>query len=304
MSVCPSREYHFRKSLDFIFRVEPDFVLLAKCEEHQQAMLLHQHDFCECAFAVRGHGLHQCEDHKPVPVERGCVMVIPQGGRHAYRETSSDFSILNLMFDVTRLPPVLLELYTKPSYKQIFLKSAASYRKKDYPLARLTEKNFAELETLLRPLAVAGMRKGKHCYKLGLFMAVMSLLCDVWKVREEDQGIQTLDIPKLTSYLAQNFQQEIYLEDLEQLSSVARSTLQKHFRAAMGVPPMIYLRNLRLRHAAELLTGTDFSLKEIADRSGFFRMPYFFKAFKICYGMSPLEYRTSRNNLKKRRCQS
>ena len=54
---------------------------------------------------------------------------------------------------------------------------------------------------------------------------------------------------------------------------------------------MIYLRNLRLRHAAELLLKTEFSLKEIADQSGFSRMPYFFKAFKECYGVSPLEYR-------------
>ena len=67
---------------------------------------------------------------------------------------------------------------------------------------------------------------------------------------------------------------------------------------------MIYLRNLRLRHAAELLVNTEFSLKEIADRSGVFRMPYFFKAFRDCYGVTPQEYRSSRRLTQKGRRKS
>ena len=59
----------------------------------------------------------------------------------------------------------------------------------------------------------------------------------------------------------------------------------------MGVTPMVYLRNLRLRHAAELLLHSDLGLQEIAEMSGFSRMPYFHRAFRSCYGTSPGEYR-------------
>ncbi len=72
---------------------------------------------------------------------------------------------------------------------------------------------------------------------------------------------------------------------------MSRATLQRHFRAALGMPPMAYLRNLRLEHAAELLLNTELSLKEIADLSGFRQMPPFFRAFKKCYRVTPLEYR-------------
>ena len=123
-------------------------------------------------------------------------------------------------------------------------------------------------------------------------MAVLSRLCKVWKVRS-DENVIPLDIPKLTAYLESNFQQEIYLDDLAKRSGMSRATFLRHFHAALGVTPMIYLRNLRLRHAAELLLRTDLNLKEIADQSGFARMPYFFKSFKDCYGISPLEYRRS-----------
>jgi transcriptional regulator GlxA family with amidase domain len=87
------------------------------------------------------------------------------------------------------------------------------------------------------------------------------------------------------------FQQQIYLEDLTRLSNMSKATLLRHFRAAFGITPMIYLRNLRLRHAAELLLKTELSLKEISDQSGFLQMPYFFKTFKSYYEVSPLDYR-------------
>ena len=121
-------------------------------------------------------------------------------------------------------------------------------------------------------------------------MAVLSRLCDVWKTCS-DEGSVPLDIPKLTAYLEHRFQQKIYLDELTKLAGMSRATLMRHFHAALGVTPMIYLRNLRLRHAAELLLETDLSLKEIADQSGFVSMPYFFRIFKSCYGEPPQEYR-------------
>ena len=85
--------------------------------------------------------------------------------------------------------------------------------------------------------------------------------------------------------MERNFCEEIYLEDLEKLSSMSRSTLQRRFRSVTGVPPMVYLNRIRLRRAAELLLNTDFRIKEIADQSGFFRTPYFFQSFRDCYGI-------------------
>ena len=292
-----------RKSLELIFQSEPDFGLLAQYEKRQGAMVPHSHGFCECVFVIRGHGMHQSEDHEPVPFERGCVIVIPKGGRHAHPRVSPDLSILNLMFEVTRLPPILSELYTQPVFKKIFLRSAASYEGENYPMTKLKENVFRELETLLRPLAEAGEKKGDHTFKLGLFMAVMSRLCSVWEPSAEETA-SSPDIPKLIAYMERNFCEEIYLEDLEKLSSMSRSTLQRRFRSVTGVPPMVYLNRIRLRRAAELLLNTDFSIKEIADQSGFFRTPYFFQSFRDCYGVTPQEYRSSRRLPQKERGKS
>lgn len=288
----------YRKTRDRIFRTEPGFPLRVKKEQPQTVTVSHRHEFCECVFVTGGEGRHQTEDRDPVPVSRGSVFVIPVGGHHAYTEASDDFSVINLMFDAARLPPVLLELYTGAVYKHVFLHKYSLYEKQDFPLTHLNEEVFSEFEILLGYLADAGKTPGEHCRKLGLFMAILSRLCAVWEIRS-GPDVRPLDIPRLTSYLEQNFQKEIYLRDLLDLSSMSQATLLRHFRAALGVTPMIYLRNLRLRHAAELLLKTELSLKEIADQSGFFRMPYFFRAFRAFSGVSPQEYRRTRKKHEK-----
>ena len=290
----------FIKSKDYIFQVDPGFPLRVKEELPQPVTVRHRHEFCECIFVFRGQGMHQSEDHEPVPIRRGNVIVIPPGGHHAYTQASKDLNIINLMFDTSHLPPVLMELYSDPAYKQIFLRDSTAFPEQDFPMTKLAENDFSELETMLHYLARTGSTAGNHCYKLGLFMAVLSRLCELWKVRPDETAVP-LDIPKLTAYLDGHFQQEIYLDDLAKRAGMSRATLLRHFRAALGVTPMIYLRNLRLRHAAELLLKTGFNLKEIADQSGFSRMPYFFKAFKACYGVSPLEYRDGKRRRENRK---
>ena len=281
-------ELYFKTQLDK-FRSDTKFPLRVKIEKPQTVTVSHQHEFCECIFVIAGHGMHQSGKNKSVPIRRGDVLFIPIGGHHAYTEANG-LSVINLLFDSSKLPPVLMELYSNAVYKQIFLKKHKQTDTGDFPATYLSDEIFSELETMLNYFAFTDMQSEKHCYQLGLFMAIISKLCVAWKLNSAEP-FQSLDIPKLTAYMANNFQQQIYLEDLTRLSNMSKATLLRHFRAAFGITPMIYLRNLRLRHAAELLLKTELSLKEIADQSGFLQMPYFFKTFKSYYEVSPLDYR-------------
>lgn len=277
------------KSMKNVFRDDPGFPLTVKIQTPQVVTGTHRHEFCECVFVSAGRGMHQSENNPPVPIRRGDVIVIPQGGSHAYTE-AEDLEVINLLFDTVRLPPVLLELYSTRVYKKIFHGRSMTEKQNDFPMTHLPDEVFNELETLLKLLADSNV----HCYKLGIFMAVLSRLCGAWQSGGGEEEFVPLDIWKLTDYMQQHFQREIYLGELALLAAMSPATLNRHFKAAMGVPPMVYLRNLRLKHAAELLLKTDIALPDIAELSGFSQMPYFFHAFKACYGVSPLEYRKSR----------
>lgn len=273
-----------------MFRSDPKFPLRASLMAPQTTTVSHQHEFTECIFIIEGRGLHQCGERVPVSIKRGDVLVIPPGGLHAYVEVEA-LALINLLFDASRLPSMLLELYSHPAYKKLFMRDVTHYWNRDFPFFTPAAEDFAELEIFALRLARLGNMAGKHCYKLGLFMVLLSLLCDARKVEAQDDIEVPLDIPKLTAFLERNFQREVYLDELTGLAAMSRSTLLRHFRAALGVTPMEYLRELRLRHAAELLLNTTLSPQKIADRSGFPTLAYFFRIFKIKYGDSPQVYR-------------
>ena len=58
-----------------------------------------------------------------------------------------------------------------------------------------------------------------------------------------------------------------------------------------GVPPVEYINRVRLHHALVLLAETTLPVSDVAERSGFFSMQYFYRIFRETLGNSPLSFR-------------
>ena len=56
-----------------------------------------------------------------------------------------------------------------------------------------------------------------------------------------------------------------------------------------------FIKNIRLKQAAELLSEKRYSVSEVAEMTGFMRISNFSTLFKSMYGMSPLTYRELKN---------
>ena len=78
------------------------------------------------------------------------------------------------------------------------------------------------------------------------------------------------------------------LAALEHLSHSRYSAL---FRSQTGLSPRQYVTLLRMRHACELLLGTDMPVKEIGALVGYADPHFFSKLFRQHCGVPPLEYR-------------
>ena len=63
------------------------------------------------------------------------------------------------------------------------------------------------------------------------------------------------------------------------------------FKSITGVSPAKYLKALRMRQAATLLTTTFLSVKEIVRRVGLTDESHFVRDFKRLYGVTPSNYR-------------
>ena len=73
--------------------------------------------------------------------------------------------------------------------------------------------------------------------------------------------------------------------------SLSPTRLRQLFKKEIGKTPSRFLRDLRLQHAAHLLTSTFLSVKEIAFLSGAKDVNAFTRAFKSSYGVTPTRFR-------------
>jgi adenylate cyclase len=97
------------------------------------------------------------------------------------------------------------------------------------------------------------------------------------------------DVKKAIEYLRQVGGHKLAMADLVSHCCVPERTLQKHFRAFVGVSPLDYWRRLRLAAARnELLhCADDTSITEIATRFGFNHLGRFAQQYNRRFGESP-----------------
>ena len=81
------------------------------------------------------------------------------------------------------------------------------------------------------------------------------------------------------------------LQQLADVAGMSRAAFAAHFRNTFGRPAMDFLKELRLRRAADLLAATDLPIKTIAARVGFGSRSHFSRAFKAFAGSDPVGYR-------------
>ena len=61
----------------------------------------------------------------------------------------------------------------------------------------------------------------------------------------------------------------------------------------MGVTFTDYLNSLKIKHACQLLSGTNLSIIDVSLSTGFDDQSYFTKVFKKAKGMTPKAYRSA-----------
>ncbi|HEY0049918.1 MAG TPA: AraC family transcriptional regulator [Pyrinomonadaceae bacterium] len=101
-----------------------------------------------------------------------------------------------------------------------------------------------------------------------------------------DNRISTLII-----YLENNLDHRLSINEMAQFVRISPSRLQHVFKEETGVSINQYLRKARLKKAAELLTRSFLSVKEIRCSVGIIDTIHFASDFKRTYGMTPSSYR-------------
>ncbi len=95
---------------------------------------------------------------------------------------------------------------------------------------------------------------------------------------------------KALQYIMMNFQRQIYLEDLLEITNMSYSSFYVSFKNTYRMTFKEYLLNVRVGYACKLLTGPGYNISETAYLCGFENISNFNRQFKHIKGITPSEF--------------
>ena len=98
-------------------------------------------------------------------------------------------------------------------------------------------------------------------------------------------------IKESLTFIEQNFQNDITIEDIAAFCGLNRSYFGKIFHENTGKSPQEFLITYRMTKATELLKLTDLSIADIGNAVGYPNQLHFSRAFKKTFGISPRQWR-------------
>ena len=121
-----------------------------------------------------------------------------------------------------------------------------------------------------------------------LFLHALSMVARVARRTPEDAPTA---VKRAMAWMALNLHATVELADLARAAGVSPWHCVRLFRAAHGVPPMAYLRLLRLHRAKALLHDSELGVRQVARSVGYARVQHFTRMFTREVGLSPSAFR-------------
>lgn len=99
-------------------------------------------------------------------------------------------------------------------------------------------------------------------------------------------------ISKVLLYISEHYSEDLSVRKISQLFGYNDQYFIRYFKRVVGVSPYQYISGYRLKEA-KLLLRTDIPITQIAKLTGYKDIKSFSRAFKLNFGMSPSEFKST-----------
>jgi AraC-like DNA-binding protein len=135
--------------------------------------------------------------------------------------------------------------------------------------------------------------------KIVTFFEVLLLLCNAKDYRllagNNYVNLYTYNdqsrMDKVFKYIFSNFKKEISLKEISTVAGLNVYSFCRFFKSRTQKPFITFVNELRIGHACKLLHKNEFTMVQLADKSGYNNVTHFNRYFKRFKGVTPKEYR-------------
>ncbi|MDU2123895.1 MAG: AraC family transcriptional regulator [Clostridium celatum] len=253
----------------------------------------HFHPFTEIFFITHGNGIMEI-DSMDVAVKEGDLIIINPNCPHTEKSSYNRmdqleyivFAINNLALANKSLPKLNGDDSNPTYYKIMNLnnnKSVILYY----------------LNTLVHEVEEKQVNYELACKSiLTLFIIYISRNTESTLLIADNPEKLNIECVKIKNYIDSHYSENITLDILSNLSYVNKFHLVHLFTKQMGISPINYLINKRIEESKNLLTTTNYSIRDISTIVGFSNSSYFSQMFKKFTGDSPRTYKNKYTTLK------
>lgn len=167
----------------------------------------------------------------------------------------------------------------------------------DKNLPDFSQLNFSICSDILKTLNLFAFESSKQMLNSRITIAAQTEIITHWIIRSilgETLDMRAVSndysVARAQHYIEQHLSENITVKKLASLGYVSTSGLTHKFKAEIGVSPIEYLIEVRIRHAKNLLRRKNLSVTEIALQCGFSNTAHFSSTFQKREGISPKEF--------------
>lgn len=248
---------------------------------------LHQHEEIQISFIVEGEGTLIVGDSINY-YKANDVLVIGSDLPHVFKSNlnaSSKSHMLSLFFTENSFGIDFFQLED--------LKELTAFFKRAKHGFKATSKKKALIDLFF---------KIEKTTKLNRFIALLQILKITSKCKYKSLSSFVYEkkfsanegqrMRRVIGYTMNNFQNDISLDTIAEVSSMTKNAFCKYFKKCTNKTYIQFLNEVRLERACRLLlSDNDFSVSEIAEKTGFNNMSNFNRQFRIIKKMSPSQYK-------------
>ena len=208
---------------------------------------------------------------------------------HADARIKTETQDVSLSDGTVCFVPAQLDYARTAEYDEMIIVHLNLFGISEHKIASFVPSDTERMESLFREMLSVWEEKlpGYRYTATSLFSEILKICY----LQNASERVPNPKIEKAVSYMKEHLSDpELTVRDCAVASFISEVYFRRLFRQAYGCAPQAYLIRLRIARAVGLMSGGYYSIKEVANLSGYRDYKYFSTEFKRIKGVSPSEY--------------